>query len=92
MPFPAFIFRKPDSSPPICGKGHDIESPYYRPLQDCIGGRKSRRWVPIYERQTWPSRANLNKSELALHGKYEENLRTISLFFTLIFTSSSHSR
>ncbi|XP_038898273.1 probable pectin methyltransferase QUA2 [Benincasa hispida] len=60
--------RKPDSSPPICGKGYDIESPYYRPLQACIGGRKSRRWVPINERRTWPSRANLNKSELALHG------------------------
>lgn len=68
--FSAFIFRKPDLSPPICGKGHDIESPYYRPLQACIGGRKSRRWVPINERRTWPSRANLNKSELALHGNY----------------------
>lgn len=66
--FSAFISRKPESSPPICGKGHDIESPYYRPLQACIGGRKSRRWIPIKERRTWPSRAILNKSELALHG------------------------
>ncbi|KAL2242230.1 probable pectin methyltransferase QUA2 [Sesamum indicum] len=60
------------SSPPLCSKGHDIESPYYRPLQSCIGGTQSRRWVPIEERRKWPSLAKLNPAELAIHGLHSE--------------------
>lgn len=61
--------RKPGSGPPLCSKGHYVESPYYRPLQSCIGGTQSRRWIPIEQRSSWPSRANLNKNELAIYGK-----------------------
>ncbi|KAK8677938.1 hypothetical protein V6N13_143457 [Hibiscus sabdariffa] len=66
--------RKPGSGPSVCSKGQDVESPYYRPLQNCIGGTNSRRWVPIEERVTWPSRSNLNKNELALYGLHPEEL------------------
>ncbi|MFS7947306.1 putative sterol 24-C-methyltransferase [Helianthus anomalus] len=52
----------------ICKEGHDVESPYYHPLEACIGGTRSRRWIPIEERATWPSRATLSSKELALHG------------------------
>lgn len=62
--------RKSGSGPSLCSKGHDVESPYYRPLQACIGGTQSRRWIPIEQRTTWPSRANLNKSELAIYGNF----------------------
>ncbi|KAJ4701351.1 S-adenosyl-L-methionine-dependent methyltransferases superfamily protein [Melia azedarach] len=64
--------RKSGSGPSICGKGHDVESPYYRPLQDCIGGMQSRRWIPIEQRRTWPTRADLNKKELAVYGVQAE--------------------
>lgn len=63
------IFRKPGSGPNVCGKGLDIESPYYRMLQTCIGGTHSDRWLPIEEKLTWPSRAKLNEKELQPHGK-----------------------
>ncbi|XP_009372838.1 LOW QUALITY PROTEIN: probable pectin methyltransferase QUA2 [Pyrus x bretschneideri] len=66
--------RKPGSGPSICSKGHDVESPYYRPLQACIGGTQSRRWIPIEGRKTWPYRANLNKSELAIYGLHPEEI------------------
>ncbi|KAM1427528.1 hypothetical protein FF1_019689 [Malus domestica] len=66
--------RKPGSGPSICSKGHDVESPYYRPLQACIGGTQSRRWIPIDGRKTWPYRANLNKSELAIYGLHPEEI------------------
>ncbi|KAL0322899.1 UNVERIFIED_CONTAM: putative pectin methyltransferase QUA2 [Sesamum angustifolium] len=59
-------------SPSLCSKGHDIESPYYRPLQSCIGGTQSHRWVPIEERRKWPSLAKLNSAELAIHGLHSE--------------------
>ncbi|KAK7321186.1 hypothetical protein VNO77_31558 [Canavalia gladiata] len=59
--------RKP-GSPSLCGKGLDVETPYYRELQNCIGGRQSSRWVPIEKRERWPSRANLNNNDLAIYG------------------------
>ncbi|GMY39408.1 probable pectin methyltransferase QUA2 [Fagus crenata] len=59
--------RKTSLGPSICSKSHDVESPYYRPLQACIGGTQNHRWIPIEER-TWPSRANLNKTELESYG------------------------
>ncbi|KAL6962747.1 putative pectin methyltransferase qua2 [Sarracenia purpurea var. burkii] len=65
--------RKLGSNPSICSKGHDVESPYYRPLQSCIGGTQSRRWISIEERPTWPSRATLNSSELAIYGVSPED-------------------
>ncbi|KAL5777224.1 hypothetical protein ACOSP7_010150 [Xanthoceras sorbifolium] len=65
--------RKPGSGPSLCSKGHDVESPYYRPLQACIGGTQSRRWIPIEERTNWPLRANLNKNELAVYGIHPED-------------------
>ncbi|XP_052189672.1 probable pectin methyltransferase QUA2 [Diospyros lotus] len=65
--------RKSGSSPSICSKSHDVESPYYRPLQSCIGGIQSRRWIPIDQRPTWPSRAQLKSSELAIYGVHPED-------------------
>ncbi|XP_057974093.1 probable pectin methyltransferase QUA2 [Malania oleifera] len=63
-----YASRKPGSGPSFCSKGHDVESPYYRPLQACIGGTQSRRWIPIEDKTTWPSRAKLNSTELRIHG------------------------
>lgn len=60
--------RKSGSGPSLCGRGIDVESPYYRELQNCIGGMQSARWIPIEKRERWPSRANLNKNELAIYG------------------------
>ncbi|RDY01068.1 putative pectin methyltransferase QUA2, partial [Mucuna pruriens] len=60
--------RKNSSPPPLCGRGYDVESPYYRELQNCIGGTHSSRWISVKERQTWPSRDNLHKKELATYG------------------------
>ncbi|EOA33524.1 hypothetical protein CARUB_v10019895mg [Capsella rubella] len=66
--------RKPGVGPSVCTKGHDVESPYYRPLQMCIGGTRSRRWVPIEGRTRWPSRFHMNKTELSLYGLHPEVL------------------
>ncbi|KAK7410516.1 hypothetical protein VNO78_01350 [Psophocarpus tetragonolobus] len=60
--------RKNSSPPPLCGKGYDVESPYYRELQNCIGGTHSSRWISVKDRETWPSRDHLNKKELAIFG------------------------
>lgn len=62
------VDRKSGSSPPLCGKSQDLESPYYRPLQGCIGGTQSQRWIPIEEKTKWPARARLSSKELAVHG------------------------
>ncbi|KAL3845786.1 hypothetical protein ACJIZ3_003189 [Penstemon smallii] len=62
------------SSPSLCSKGHDVESPYYRPLQSCIAGTQSRRWIPINERRKWPSQATLNSTELGIHGLNSEKV------------------
>ncbi|CAA7013334.1 unnamed protein product [Microthlaspi erraticum] len=66
--------RKPGVGPSVCSKGHDVESPYYRPLQMCIGGTRSRRWTPIEGRTRWPGRSNMNKTELSLYGLHPEEL------------------
>lgn len=60
--------RKHGSGPLICKEGHDVELPYYHPLESCIGGTRSHRWIPIEERSTWPSRASLTSKELSVHG------------------------
>lgn len=62
------------SGPEICGKSHDIESPYYQVLNPCIGGTRSKRWIPIEDRMPWPSQANLNSTELAIHGLHTEDI------------------
>lgn len=64
--------RKPSSGPSLCSKGQDVESPYYRPLQACIAGTQSRRWISLKERRTWPSRSHLSKNELAIYGLHPE--------------------
>lgn len=67
---PVCTTRKPGSGPALCGKGYDVESPYYRELQNCIGGTQSSRWISIEKRATWPSRANMNDNELAVYGNF----------------------
>ena len=56
------------SGPELCG--HDPESPYYQPLNPCISGTRSQRWIPIEHRTTWPSQARQNSTELDIHGRY----------------------
>ncbi|XP_047082555.1 probable pectin methyltransferase QUA2 [Lolium rigidum] len=60
------------SEPVLCAKSHDPESPYYQPLNPCIAGTRSRRWIPIEHRTTWPSQARLNSTELDIHGVHSE--------------------
>lgn len=59
-------FRK--SGPEVCSRDLDAEFPYYKPLNPCISGIGSHRWVPIEGRRTWPSRAALNSAEVSLYG------------------------
>ncbi|KAG5543984.1 hypothetical protein RHGRI_016661 [Rhododendron griersonianum] len=68
-----YISRNSGSKPSLCSKAHDVETPYYRPLQSCIGGTQSRRWIPIEKRPTWPSRSKLNSDELAIYGVSPED-------------------
>ncbi|KAG5410281.1 hypothetical protein IGI04_006600 [Brassica rapa subsp. trilocularis] len=68
------VMRKPGVGPSVCSKGHEVESPYYRPLQMCLGGTRSRRWIPIEGRTRWPSRSNMNKTELSLYGLHPEEV------------------
>ncbi|KAM7514562.1 hypothetical protein LguiA_004145 [Lonicera macranthoides] len=69
-----YVSRRPGVGPSMCSKGQDIEFPYYQPLHACIGGTRSRRWVPIEDRAIWPSRANLNSTELEIYGLHSEDL------------------
>nr|XP_043638949.1 probable pectin methyltransferase QUA2 [Erigeron canadensis] len=69
-----YASRIQGSGPPLCKVGHDIESPYYHPLEACIGGTHSRRWISIEKRPTWPSRDRLNSKELAVHGVFSDDL------------------
>ncbi|GAB2271264.1 Probable pectin methyltransferase qua2 [Dionaea muscipula] len=79
-----YYSRKPGAAPVICSKGNDAESGYYRTLQNCIGGTRSRRWIPIEDRPTWPSRAKLNAKELQLHGLHSEDLAEDSAYWNLV--------
>ncbi|KAL8145606.1 putative pectin methyltransferase QUA2 [Apium graveolens] len=63
-----YASRKSGSGPPLCSKRHDIETPYYSPLQTCIGGTQSRRWVSIEDRAPWPARSNLQPKEIQTYG------------------------
>nr|XP_010939668.1 probable pectin methyltransferase QUA2 isoform X2 [Elaeis guineensis] len=56
------------SGPAVCDRSHDIESPYYQPLNPCIAGTRSQRWIPIEYRTPWPYQAQLNFTELDVHG------------------------
>ncbi|KAG6508218.1 probable pectin methyltransferase QUA2 [Zingiber officinale] len=62
------------AGPAVCGRSHDVESPYYQPLNPCIAGMRSQRWIPIEYRTPWPSRARLNSTELDLYGLHPEDL------------------
>ncbi|CAN6936339.1 unnamed protein product [Brassica oleracea] len=66
--------RKPGVGPSVCNKGHDVESPYYKPLQMCLGGTRCKRWIPIEGRTRWPSRSHMNKTELSLYGLHQEEV------------------
>ncbi|XP_047325822.1 probable pectin methyltransferase QUA2 [Impatiens glandulifera] len=74
--------RKSGSATSICSKSQDVESPYYRPLQSCIAGTQSRRWIPIEERPTWPSRSKLNPSQLAIYGLHSDDFAEDSEHWT----------
>ncbi|CAI9116285.1 OLC1v1017387C3 [Oldenlandia corymbosa var. corymbosa] len=67
------------SGPPLCSRAHDIETPYYRPLQGCVGGTQSQRWISIEERSKWPAKSRLNAKELAPHGLNSDDLAEDSL-------------
>ncbi|KAL8256629.1 hypothetical protein R6Q59_031696 [Mikania micrantha] len=63
-----YASRSHGSGPLLCKVGRDVESPYYHPLEACIGGTNSRRWISIEKRPKWPSRATLSSTELTVHG------------------------
>ncbi|KAL5992450.1 putative pectin methyltransferase qua2 [Asimina triloba] len=63
-----YTSTKSGVGPSICSKGHDVGTPYYKPLEPCIGGTRGHRWIPIEQQSTWPSRAKLSSSELDVHG------------------------
>ncbi|XP_024973166.1 probable pectin methyltransferase QUA2 [Cynara cardunculus var. scolymus] len=70
-----YASRKHGPGPLVCKEGRDIESPYYHPLEACIGGTHSHRWIPIEERTRWPSRATPSSKELMVHGVLLEDLK-----------------
>ncbi|THU66943.1 hypothetical protein C4D60_Mb05t19490 [Musa balbisiana] len=47
------------AGPAVCDRSHDVESPYYQPLNPCISGMRSQRWISI-ESQTPHNIANAN--------------------------------
>ncbi|KAL9265614.1 putative pectin methyltransferase QUA2 [Drosera capensis] len=79
-----YYARKPGALPPICSKWNDAESSYYRPLQNCIGGTRSRRWIAIGDRPTWPLSTKLNANELQLLGLHSEDLADDSAHWNTI--------
>ncbi|KNA05898.1 hypothetical protein SOVF_186090 [Spinacia oleracea] len=78
-----YTSQKRNSIPPTCKKNYDVESPYYQPLHLCISGTHSERWIPIEQRTAWPSRANLNSSELRIYGVPTEVFSADSLKWKL---------
>ncbi|KAJ4814046.1 S-adenosyl-L-methionine-dependent methyltransferases superfamily protein [Rhynchospora pubera] len=57
----------------VCGKSHDFELPYYQPLNPCIAGTRSQRWIPLEIRRPWPPQAQLNSAELEMHGVHPDD-------------------
>ncbi|KHN29999.1 putative methyltransferase PMT4 [Glycine soja] len=51
---------------PLCKEDDDAQS-YYRPLQPCISGTSSKRWIAIQNRS---SGYELSSAELKMNGKY----------------------
>lgn len=77
------LYRK--AGPPICGKSHDVESPYHQQLYPCVGRLRSQRWISIESRTPWPSQANLNSSELSIHGMlYDPVIELIFFSFFIL--------
>nr|CAD1826338.1 unnamed protein product [Ananas comosus var. bracteatus] len=62
-----YLFSR-TAGPAVCGRSHDTESPYYKPLNPCIAGTRSERWIPIEYRTPWPALVRLNSTELNIHG------------------------
>ncbi|URE01569.1 hypothetical protein MUK42_19432 [Musa troglodytarum] len=62
------------AGPAVCDRSHDVESPYYQPLNPCISGIRSQRWISIESHTPWPSRVALNSAELGIYGKYKIQL------------------
>lgn len=74
------FYRK--SGPAVCDRSRDIESPYYQPLNPCIGGTRSQRWIPIEYRTPWPYQTKLNFTELDRHGMiyyFEKEKRNVTI-------------
>ncbi|KAJ0960049.1 hypothetical protein J5N97_000164 [Dioscorea zingiberensis] len=65
----------------FCDKSHDIESPFYQPLQHCIRGTRSPRWIPIEDRTHWPLQANLNSTELNVYGLHPEDFAEDTIYW-----------
>ncbi|CAA6658833.1 unnamed protein product [Spirodela intermedia] len=61
-------YKSRKSGPEICSRDLDAESPYYKPLNPCISGIGSHRWVSIEGRRTWPACATMNSTEVSLYG------------------------
>ncbi|PKU72434.1 probable pectin methyltransferase QUA2 [Dendrobium catenatum] len=68
---------------PICDRSLDMKSLYYQPLNPCIGGTTSQRWIPIEDRRPWPSQVMLSSAELSLHGVQPEEFFEDSLNWEL---------
>ncbi|KAK1301986.1 putative pectin methyltransferase QUA2 [Acorus calamus] len=83
-----YYSRKSGTSPPICSKGQDVESPYYQSLGFCIGGTRSRRWIPIEKRAHWPARAKLSMTDLDIYGVHTEDFSEDALNWNSILHNS----
>ncbi|KAG5068213.1 putative methyltransferase PMT4 [Glycine soja] len=60
-----YAYRKKHAIP-LCKEDDDAQS-YYRPLQPCISGTSSKRWIAIQNRS---SGSELSSAELKINGKY----------------------
>lgn len=74
-----YLFSR-KAGPAVCGRSHDTESPYYKPLNPCIAGTRSERWIPIEYRTPWPARVRLNSTELNIHGNIHHKIICFSHF------------
>ncbi|KAI3729242.1 hypothetical protein L6452_17895 [Arctium lappa] len=61
-----YLSSKQGAIPP-CREGHTDLQSYYQPLESCIAGTASKRWVPIQNRS---SSSQISPAELEIYGKY----------------------
>ncbi|KAF6171378.1 hypothetical protein GIB67_009519 [Kingdonia uniflora] len=64
-----YTSRKQGGLPPLCKEDYDAQA-YYQPLQSCISGTTSNRWVSMQNRS---SGLQLSSTELAVHGVHPED-------------------